>query len=156
LLLGSAAAQAAPAAKPKSPAAKAAPAAKTETPAKAQTATTSTATGNSALTTQKEKASYAIGLNMVAGMRKDGVDVDPNAMLKGIKDGLSASKPLMTEEEARSAIMALQVELRSKQEAKMKEASEANQKEGDAFLAANKAKEGVVALPSGLQYKILT
>jgi FKBP-type peptidyl-prolyl cis-trans isomerase FklB len=155
LLLGSALAQA-PTAKPQAPAAKAQPAATTQKPA----ATTTTQPGAKmqnevSLQTQKDKVSYAIGLNMGTGMRKDGVDVDPNVMLLGIKDGMAGNKPKITEEEARAAIMALQSELRGKQEAEMKQAGEANQKEGEAFLAANKSKEGVVALPSGLQYKIL-
>src|SRR2546423_12211210 len=67
-----------------------------------------------------------------------------------------AGKTLLTEEEARGVLMQLQSEMRAKQEAKAKEAGEANKKEGEAFLAANKTKEGVVALPSGLQYKIIT
>jgi FKBP-type peptidyl-prolyl cis-trans isomerase len=154
LLLGSAVAQTAPAAKPKAPAAaKAAPAAKAETPEKA---TQSTTPGNTSLTTQKEKASYAIGMSIGSGMRKDGVDVDPKLLQQGIMDALAGNKPLISEEEARTAIMNLQMELRGKQEAKMKEAGDSNQKEGDAFLAANKGKEGVVTLPSGLQYKVLT
>ena len=52
--------------------------------------------------------------------------------------------------------MALQQELMVKQQARMKEVGEKNKKEGEAFLAANKAKEGVKALPSGLQYKVIT
>jgi len=51
--------------------------------------------------------------------------------------------------------MQLQTEVRNKQREKMKLAGAANKKEGDAFLAGNKAKEGVVTLPSGLEYKIL-
>ena len=65
------------------------------------------------------------------------------------------SKPLLTDEEARAAMVALQADLRKKGEEKMLVQGEANKKEGDAFLAENKTKEGVVALPSGLQYKIL-
>jgi FKBP-type peptidyl-prolyl cis-trans isomerase FklB len=62
---------------------------------------------------------------------------------------------LLTEEEARAAIMHLQAQLRQKQIEAMKLAGEKNQKAGEAFLAENKKKEGVVTLPSGLQYKIL-
>jgi len=63
---------------------------------------------------------------------------------------------LQTEDEARAALTQLQTEVRNKQQEKMKVAGEANRKEGVEFLAANKSKEGVVTLPSGLQYKILT
>jgi FKBP-type peptidyl-prolyl cis-trans isomerase FklB len=63
---------------------------------------------------------------------------------------------LMTDDEARAALMQLQAEVRNKQQEKMKVAGEMNKKEGAEFLEANKTKEGVVTLPSGLQYKILT
>src|SRR6202008_1398185 len=77
-------------------------------------------------------------------------------LLRGMKDALAGGKLLMSEDEARAAVMQVQNEVRQKQAEKAKEAGAANKKEGDEFLAANKAKEGVVTLPSGLQYKILT
>ncbi|HKN77159.1 MAG TPA: FKBP-type peptidyl-prolyl cis-trans isomerase [Candidatus Acidoferrum sp.] len=107
------------------------------------------------LKTQKEKASYAIGLNIGKSMHKDSVDVDPAIVLRGMKDGLAGNKPLLTDDEARATMVALQADLRKKQEEKMLVQGEANKKEGETFLAENKTKEGVVALPSGLQYKIL-
>src|SRR5580692_2438903 len=107
------------------------------------------------LTTQKQKASYAIGLNIGKSMHKDSVDVDPNILLRGMKDGLAGNKPLLTDDEARAAMVALQADLRKKGEEKMLVQGEANKKEGETFLAENKTKDGVVALPSGLQYKIL-
>jgi FKBP-type peptidyl-prolyl cis-trans isomerase len=61
----------------------------------------------------------------------------------------------LTPEEAQAVLMEVQNDLRKKQQEKMQVAGEANKKEGDAFLATNKSKEGVVTLPSGLQYKIL-
>jgi FKBP-type peptidyl-prolyl cis-trans isomerase FklB len=108
------------------------------------------------LKTDKDKASYAIGLNMGKSMQKDAVDIDPNILAQGLKDGMAGGKTLMTDEEATAAINALKAEMKKNQEAKMAQAGETNKKEGDAFLAANKTKEGVVTLPSGLQYKILT
>jgi FKBP-type peptidyl-prolyl cis-trans isomerase len=107
------------------------------------------------LKTQKDKASYAIGLNIGKSMHKDSVDVDPAILMRGMKDGLAGNKPLLTDDEAKAAMVALQADLRKKQEEKMQVQGEANKKEGDAFLAENKTKDGVVALPSGLQYKIL-
>jgi FKBP-type peptidyl-prolyl cis-trans isomerase FklB len=62
---------------------------------------------------------------------------------------------LMTEQESKDTIMALQKELQTKQQEQVKAAGEKNKKEGAAFLASNKSKEGVVTLPSGLQYKVL-
>jgi FKBP-type peptidyl-prolyl cis-trans isomerase FklB len=109
-----------------------------------------------ALKTQKEKASYAIGLSVGKSLQKDSIDIDTAILLRGLKDALAGGKTLLSDEEAKAAIGALQVEMRKKQEEKMAIAGQANQKEGEAFLAANKAKDGVVTLPSGLQYKILT
>lgn len=107
------------------------------------------------LKTQKEKVSYAIGMNMGNGMHRQSVQVDPNILLRGLKDGLAGGKTLMTEEEAKAVMAELQNEMRKAQQEKMQQEGAANKKEGDAFLAANKSKEGVKVLPSGLQYKIL-
>jgi FKBP-type peptidyl-prolyl cis-trans isomerase FklB len=107
------------------------------------------------LKTQKEKASYAIGLNIGRSMHKDSVDVDPSILLRGLRDGIAGTKPLLTDDEARATMTALQLDLRKKQEEKMQVQGDANRKEGEAFLADNKTKDGVVTLPSGLQYKIL-
>lgn len=108
-----------------------------------------------ALRTQKEKASYAIGLNIGRSMKRDSVEVDPSILARGIKDALAGSKALVTDEEAKAAIVTLQNGIREKQQQEFHAAGERNQKEGDAFLAANKGREGVVTLPSGLQYRIL-
>lgn len=139
-----AAAKPATAAKPaQTPAAKTGAAATAKTPAPL------------ALKTQKEKASYAIGMNIGKNLKKDSVEVDPAILLRGLKDALAGNKLLLTDDEAKTALMALQTEVRAKEEAKVKAAGVANKKTGDAFLAANKTKEGVVSLPSGLQYKII-
>jgi FKBP-type peptidyl-prolyl cis-trans isomerase FklB len=108
-----------------------------------------------ALKTQKDKFSYALGMNLGANLHKQSVPVDPNIMARGLKDALAGGKTLLTEEEARAAITAVQNDMREKQQAKMQAAGDANKKEGEAFLADNKSKEGVIALPSGLQYKVL-
>jgi len=89
-------------------------------------------------------------------MHKDSVDVDPNILLRGMKDGLAGAKPLLTDDEAKATMVALQADLRKKQEEKMQAEAEVNKTKGEAFLADNKTKQGVVTLPSGLQYKILT
>jgi FKBP-type peptidyl-prolyl cis-trans isomerase len=117
------------------------------------------ATGNqnpSALPTQKDKVSYAIGMNIGTNLHRQSVDVDPKLLQQGLHDALSGGKTLLSEDEARAALTEFQTEMSKKQQDKMQQAGEANKKEGDAFLAANKSKEVVVALPSGLQYKILS
>ena len=109
-----------------------------------------------ALKDQKEKLSYALGMDLGNQFKKQAVEVDADIFVKGLKDSLSGSKTLLTEQEARAAITALQNEIRTKQMAIAKELGEKNKKEGDAFLAENKTREGVVTLDSGLQYKVLT
>ena len=109
-----------------------------------------------ALTTQKAKFSYALGMNLGANLRRQSVEVDPNILARGFKDALAGGKTLLTEDEARAVLTAVQNDMRKKGQEKMQQAGEANKKEGEAFLAANKTKDGVVTLPSGLEYKILT
>jgi FKBP-type peptidyl-prolyl cis-trans isomerase FklB len=158
LLLGNAycLAQQTPAAttQPASPA-KTQHAATPKSTAKAGTSTAGKTQTPVALKTQKDKFSYALGMNLGANLHKQSVPVDPNIMARGLKDALAGGKTLLTEEEARAAITAVQNDMREKQQAKMQVAGDANKKQGEAFLADNKSKEGVVALPSGLQYKVL-
>lgn len=126
-----------------------APAAKAEqTPAAANSS-------GSTLTNEKDKFSYALGMNLGTNLQRQSVPVNVDMILQGLKDSMGGGKTLMTEDEARNALMQKQAELRQQQEEKAKAMGATNQKEGDAFLAANKSKEGVVTLPSGLQYKIL-
>jgi FKBP-type peptidyl-prolyl cis-trans isomerase FklB len=154
MLLGNAPAQTPAATTPKSTTSPAQPAAPAKTPsattAKKTPATTKSGTATT-LTTQKQKASYALGMRIGADLRRQGVNasVDPALTARGLKDALAGSKALLTEDEQKAALTQLQNEVRAK-------ASGPARKEGEAFLAANKSKEGIVTLPSGLQYKILT
>jgi FKBP-type peptidyl-prolyl cis-trans isomerase FklB len=107
------------------------------------------------LTTPKDKASYAIGVNIGRGLHRDSVDVDPNILIQGLKDALAGGKLLLSDDEAKAALTALQADVNKRQQEKAQVAGDANKKEGEEFLAANKTKDGVVTLPSGLQYKIL-
>jgi FKBP-type peptidyl-prolyl cis-trans isomerase FklB len=130
---------------------------KAQTPAtKAHSATAAKPATPLVLKTQKDKFSYALGMKMGENLHKQSVPVDPAILSRGLRDALAGGKTQLTDEEAQAALGAVQNDLRKKQQEKMQEASAVNKKEGDAFLATNKAKEGVVTLPSGLQYKILT
>jgi FKBP-type peptidyl-prolyl cis-trans isomerase FklB len=118
-------------------------------------ASPSPALSDSPLKTQKDKVSYAIGMQVANNLNRQSLDVDPDVLMKGLKDTM-AGKSLMTDAEARTTMSQVFAELRAKQEEKMKEAGEANKKAGEDFLAANKSKPGVVTTPSGLQYKVIT
>src|SRR5712664_3872969 len=107
------------------------------------------------LKTQKEQASYALGMNFGTGLRKQSIDIDPAILARGLRDSFSNGKTLLTEDEARVVLTQLQSDLRKKQQEAVQQAGEANKKQGLAFLEANKTKDGVVVLPSGLQYKVL-
>ena len=108
-----------------------------------------------ALKTQKEKVSYGIGVDMARNFKLQGIDFDSDILIKGFMDQSSGGKLLMTEDDIRATLNAYQNEIMQKRAQVVKAVAEENKKIGDAFLAENKKKEGVVALPSGLQYKIL-
>lgn len=105
---------------------------------------------------KKEKVSYSIGLDIGNTLKRQSIEIDPDVLAKGLKDSYTGGKPLMSEQEVRETMMAFQKEMMAKQQERMKALSEKNKKEGDAFLAENKKKDGVKTLSSGLQYKVIT
>ena len=117
---------------------------------------TNTATKPLVLATEKDKQSYAIGLNVGKSLHRDDIDVDPKIVLQGLQDALADGKVLLTDDEIKTVMTDLQNQVRQKQEEKRQALAESNKKDGAAFLAANATKQGVVTLPSGLQYKVLT
>jgi len=108
-----------------------------------------------ALKTQKQKLSYSLGVDVAKSFAKMSVDLDLDGFIIGLKDGFSGKKTLMTDDEMHATMTAFQSDLMKKQSQGKQTAAEENKKAGENFLAENKKKEGVVALPSGLQYKIL-
>jgi FKBP-type peptidyl-prolyl cis-trans isomerase FklB len=150
LLLGSAFAQQTPA--PPSPKK---PAATPGAAGQAHSATPTHAATPVALTTEKEKRSYALGMNIGESVKQDNLDLDPAIVSQALKDALSGGKMLMTDAEAKEVLGKLRSEVIAKRQAEMQKAGESNKAAGQQFLAENKAKTGVVTLPSGLQYKIL-
>jgi UDP-GlcNAc:undecaprenyl-phosphate/decaprenyl-phosphate GlcNAc-1-phosphate transferase len=109
----------------------------------------------SALKTQKDKVSYSIGVSVGKGMKQQGIDIDADALAKGLRDAISGGNLLMTEEEIHATLTAFDNEFKAKREKAARSAGDDNKKAGESFLAENKTKEGVVTLPSGLQYKII-
>jgi FKBP-type peptidyl-prolyl cis-trans isomerase FklB len=112
------------------------------------------------LNTQKDKASYAIGMNIGKGLKenltKDAVDINQEILLRGMKDALAGAKPALTDEETKAVLTALQNDVRKHAEELHQAEAAKNAKTGQDFLEANKAKPGVVTLPSGLQYKVIS
>ena len=108
-----------------------------------------------ALQTAREKQSYSIGADIGSKLKSQSIDIDTDLFSQGVKDAFSGEKLMMTEQEMKDTLMALQKELMDKQAERNKQVGEKNKKEGEAFLSENKKKEGVKTLPSGLQYKVI-
>lgn len=113
------------------------------------------AADESLLKTQKDKISYSVGVSVARNFQQQGVEVDPDVMNQGVKDVMAGGKLLLNENDLRTTLNTYQEELKQKQAKVWDAAAQKNQKAGEEFLAANKKKEGVVTLPSGLQYKII-
>lgn len=105
--------------------------------------------------TPTDKMSYSYGVEIARGLDRQGVDFNPDALAKGMKDVQAHDKLLMSDEELHTNVVAFQTQVRSKQARNKLISAQDNKQAGEAFMAENKTKEGVVTLPSGLQYKIL-
>ena len=103
----------------------------------------------------KAKTSYAVGVDLGNNLKKGLVELDADAVSLGVRDALAGNKTLLTEEEIKLALSVLRTDIRAKEAEAMKGLAERNRREGEAFVAENKTREGVVSLPSGLQYRIL-
>ncbi len=108
------------------------------------------------LKNDKDRLSYSIGVDIGESMKKQSIDINPEALVKGINDAIAGKETLMSEQDMKNTLFSLQKELMAKQMERQKEIAEKNKKEGDAFLEENKKKEGIITLASGLQYKVIT
>jgi FKBP-type peptidyl-prolyl cis-trans isomerase FklB len=108
-----------------------------------------------ALKTDKDKLSYSIGASIGKNLRKEGSEIDVELLIKGLKTAMAGEKTLIQDKDIRQVMGSYQNELRQHAMANKQQAMEVNKKKGEAFLAENKAKPGIVALPSGVQYKII-
>ena len=103
----------------------------------------------------KDKVSYSIGLDIGSTFKKQKMDINLDILQKGLKDGVSGAKPLLTEDEVKATMTAYSKEMTEKQMNANKEAGIKNAAAGEVFLSENKKKEGVKTTASGLQYKVL-
>lgn len=109
---------------------------------------------NPKMETMKDSVSYSIGYDIGANLKQQEIQIEPEVFLSGIKDGLADTCNLTTEE-LQNVMQKFQAEMVLKQQNKQKESGEKNKVAADAFFAENKSKEGVISLPSGLQYKVM-
>ena len=107
------------------------------------------------LKTDKDKLSYALGMNLGQNFRKQGLDVDPAMFAKAFAEAFNTGKTAMSDQDMQTVLTAAAADIRKKQAAAQAEKAEQSQKDGEKFLTDNKTKDSVVTLPSGLQYKIL-
>jgi FKBP-type peptidyl-prolyl cis-trans isomerase FklB len=99
----------------------------------------------------KDKVSYSVGLSVGSNFKKQGQDLNPDALLAGLKDALSGKPPALSDKEMQETMEAWNKQMEDKQKA----AGEKNATDGVKFLAENKSKSGVKTTASGLQYKVI-
>src|SRR5260221_12940753 len=116
----------------------------------------------SLVSTPKGKMSYGLGMDIGRNITNSALEVDPEALAAGLKAIVKGTKPALSDEEAKEVMHQLSMQIQAKRmeqqkamQEKGKEAGAKNKKDGEAFLAENKKKDGVKVLPSGLQYKVL-
>lgn len=109
----------------------------------------------SALTTQEQKVGYAIGAQIGAQLAMTKEDIDSKALISGLTDAMDGTALKLTDQQMQEAKMAFQKSVQEKAQKEMMKLAETNKAEGEKFLAENKTKEGVITLPSGLQYKVV-
>jgi FKBP-type peptidyl-prolyl cis-trans isomerase FklB len=107
------------------------------------------------LESDKEKISYSLGMDIGSNLKKQGIEIDPEVLSRGLTDSYRGGKTALTEEEAQRTIKTFQQQMAAQQQEMRKKLAEKNRLEGEKFLAENARKEGVMTLPSGLQYKVL-
>lgn len=107
------------------------------------------------LENEHHKQSYALGMNLSDQLKQQGMEVDLDVFVQGFKDGYAGESALLSSKEAFDILAQRDREQRARQQAEQNKMAEENKKAGEAFLAENGKKEGVVTLDSGLQYKVI-
>ncbi|NBO38217.1 FKBP-type peptidyl-prolyl cis-trans isomerase [bacterium] len=105
------------------------------------------------LQNQLQKVSYIIGLDIGRNLANQGIEIEAQALAAGVSDALSDADAKLTDSEIQTIMSAFQAEMEAKQAKFQAAESDKNTAEGKAFLEVNRMKEGVVVLPSGLQYR---
>ena len=104
---------------------------------------------------ENDRISYSVGYQVGGDFKRQGVDLNPDLLVKGVQDALSGAKPLMSQQEMNKTLVDLKRKVVSAQREEQKKAAEKNLADGKIFIEENGKKEGVATLPSGLQYKVI-
>jgi FKBP-type peptidyl-prolyl cis-trans isomerase FklB len=118
-------------------------------------AQTGSNTKNMELKTNQDSVGYAIGMDIGNNLKRQNIELNPEALAKGLADAYGGKATKLTEEQAKAVIAAFQRDMQLKQEETRKMAAEENKKKGEDFLEKNKKKAGVITLPNGLQYEVI-
>ena len=108
------------------------------------------------LNTDVQKVSYSIGTQIGTSMKKDGLDIDMKAFVRGIEDARGGKELALTPEQMKQVMDSFRKQLMEKMQADRAASGEKNKAEGAKFLEENAKAAGVKTLPSGLQYKVVT
>jgi FKBP-type peptidyl-prolyl cis-trans isomerase len=108
-----------------------------------------------ALKSPEDRTSYAVGVQTGRTLRQDDVKVNEEALVRGLRDGLSNGRTAVPERELQKILGDFQQELRQKMMANRVIAAAENRKKAEEFLKQNKDRPGVIQLASGVQYKII-
>jgi FKBP-type peptidyl-prolyl cis-trans isomerase FklB len=107
------------------------------------------------LETDTDRINYSLGYQIGGDFKRQGVEVNPDAVVRGMQDALSGGEPLMSPPEMHQTLVELKRKIVAEQQKRRGEDAERRRVEGRKFLEQNAKKEGVVTLPSGLQYKVI-
>jgi peptidylprolyl isomerase len=116
---------------------------------------TAPAAAPAAQASDKTTLSYAIGYDMARDLAERKVDLDMETMIRAIRDGYAKRQPTMPGEKLAAALEGFQKRMAEQSRAEFERVARENKSKSDAFLAANRAKTGVVVLPSGVQYRVI-
>lgn len=117
---------------------------------------TAATTNNEQLKNDTDKLSYSIGVDLGKGFKNQNIDINVNTLVLGLSDAINEKTLLLSDEQRQDIISSFQKTLMAKRNAEFMKKSEENKVKGEEFLNQNKTKAGVITLPSGLQYKVIT
>jgi FKBP-type peptidyl-prolyl cis-trans isomerase len=125
-------------------------------PAYAQKSGTKSAPKKTTLKTSADSISYSIGAMIGRNLKQQEMALSADVLVGAIADALAGRDFALTDAEMEGVLKVLQEKMAAQQVSKIQEASAQNKAAGQAFLAQNKSRQGVVVLPSGLQYEVIT
>lgn len=111
--------------------------------------------GRPQMKTQIDSISYGIGVDIGKDLKQQSFELNPEVVAHAIHDILTDKEPALTDEQIAELMNALHVKMMEKHQEDVRGMADKNKADGEAFLAENKSKEGVITLPSGLQYKVI-